>query len=113
LAEKREALSEQESSVQKQWDDLFTLLTANFEQIIIGLRNVETAVRALNRGIKRWEQRNRNAEPRSFPQRFGNWARSAVLYLAAHLSRGTITPVPAPARPSERSWGHGMALKAA
>jgi hypothetical protein len=61
LAEKREALSEQESSVQKQWDDLFTLLTANFEQIIIGLRNVETAVRALNRGIKSYQVSNLKA----------------------------------------------------
>ena len=45
LEEKREALAESESSVRKQWDDLFTLLAANFEQIIIGFRNVEIAVR--------------------------------------------------------------------
>jgi len=61
LTEKREALTEQENSVQKQWDDLFTLLAANFEQIIVGCRNVETAVRALNRNIKSYQVSNLKA----------------------------------------------------
>jgi hypothetical protein len=61
LEEKREALAESESSVHKQWDDLFTLLAANFEQIIIGFRNVEIAVRALNRGIKSYQVSNLKA----------------------------------------------------
>lgn len=61
LTEAREALAEQESSVRKQWDDLFTLLTANFEQIIIGLRNVEIAVRSLNRGVKSYQVSNLKA----------------------------------------------------
>jgi hypothetical protein len=61
LEEKREALAESESSVRKQWDDLFTLLAANFEQIIIGFRNVEIAVRALNRGIKSYQVSNLKA----------------------------------------------------
>lgn len=58
LIEKREVLAESESSVRKQWDDLFTLLAANFEQIIVGFRNVEIAVRSLNRGIKKYQVSN-------------------------------------------------------
>lgn len=58
LAERREVIPDLETSVQKQWDDLFTLLTANFEQIIIGLRNVETAVRTLNRNVKSYQVSN-------------------------------------------------------
>ena len=85
LAEKREVLAESENSVRKQWDDLFTLLAANFEQIIIGCRNVETAVRGLNRGIKSYQVSNLRAVELSVEK-----IRAAYYPIETLASKGSI-----------------------
>ena len=51
LIQKHEAMTEREQVVQKEWDDLFTLLRSNLKLMLTGLQHVKTAVQRMNREL--------------------------------------------------------------